>query len=110
MQNVADATNIINNSAHVVGNSRYTANICAPHKITDLVIDWKKVIYSDTHFSSISMVHYSESDSTVFSRAAQTNVPWRNINAANTAGHGRKQNTSFLSSVMCTTCGLSLCL
>lgn len=95
MQNVADATNIFNNSGHVVGNSRYTANICAPHKITHSVIDWKKVI-----FSPILMVHYSESDSTVFSQGAQTNVPWRNITAANTAGHSRKHSTFFLSSVM----------
>lgn len=82
-----------------MGNSRYTANICAPD---NRFCYWpeKQVIFSGVHFS-ILMVHYSESNSTVFSRGAHTNVPWRNITAANTAGHrSSKQNTSFLSSLM----------
>lgn len=51
MLNVTDAINFFYNSAHVVGNSRYTANICAPDKIIDSVINRKNTQYSAMHIS-----------------------------------------------------------
>lgn len=92
LHNITNTT-IFSIREHVVGDSRYAANICGPEK---------QVLFLDAHFFAVLTELYSEADWTVFSHDAQNNVPCRNITAANRAGHqSSKQNPSFLCSVIC---------
>lgn len=73
MQNVTDAVTIFTISARVAGNNRFRANICAPDKITDSVIDRRKQVrFNDARFSAFNGALFRHS--TVLSHGAQTNA------------------------------------